>query len=137
MVPVTVATQSTPLPTVSERAPRTGGYGRGGAVVHGTSCHSVLGYEDLKHPFFGTGVRDMVARQVSRACADGGWEVACGADGTGWAKAVKDDKSPDKRLGITMMPRTLVKRPRAELANFIGFVRRCFVSTTAPDLRTP
>src|SRR5437868_1562545 len=42
MVPVALAIQSTSLPTVSERAPRTGGYGRGGAVVHGTSCHSVL-----------------------------------------------------------------------------------------------
>jgi hypothetical protein len=60
------AIQSTSLPTVSGRAPRAGGYGRGGAVVHGTSCHSVLGYEDLKHPFFRTGVRDMAHAKFPR-----------------------------------------------------------------------
>src|SRR5258708_22375679 len=71
MWPVTWAETSVPLPTVSGRRPRAGGYGRAGAVVHGTSCHSVLGYEDVKHPFFGTGTRAMPARQSVRLFAAG------------------------------------------------------------------
>lgn len=115
MRPETWAEKSLPFPTVAGRGPRAGGYGRGGAVVHGTSCHSVLGNEDLKHPFFGRGVRDMVARQASRLCAAGGCVVACGGVGTGagsvegdaagCAEAVKNDKHADRRLATTMMLR--------------------------------
>jgi len=50
---IEVATQSVVLPTIWARRPRAGGCGYGGAVVQGTSRHSVLGYEDVKHPFFG------------------------------------------------------------------------------------
>src|SRR6516225_8233226 len=67
----TWAETSLPLPTVSGRGPRAGGYGRAGAVVHGTSCHSVLGYEDVKHPFFGRGTRAMPLCQSCRVFADG------------------------------------------------------------------
>jgi len=47
--------------------------------MHGTCCHSVLGYEALKHPLFGKEVRDMDLRQASRfaACAAGGCVLPC------------------------------------------------------------
>src|SRR5580704_14663734 len=61
MWPVTWAETSLPLPTVSGRRPRAGGYGTAGAVVHGTSCHWVLGYEDVKHPLCGWGTCAMPA----------------------------------------------------------------------------
>jgi hypothetical protein len=65
----TWAAKSLPLPTILGRGPLAGGCGFVGAVVHGTSRHSGLGYDDVKHPVFGNGVRDMVARQASRLCA--------------------------------------------------------------------
>src|SRR5215831_9992609 len=72
MWPVTWAETSMPLPIWSARPPpRAGGYGIAGAVVHGTSCHSVLGYEDVKHPFFGRGTRAMPLCQSCRVFADG------------------------------------------------------------------
>ena len=75
------------------RGPRAGGYGSAGAVVHGTSCHWVLGYEDVKQPFC-EGACAMPARQVS-SCADdgseiGGCAVAGGAVGAGAGCAVGD-----------------------------------------------
>jgi hypothetical protein len=80
MWPVTWAETSVPLPIWSgRRPPLAGGYGRAGAVVHGTSCHSVLGYEDVKHPFLGAGTRAIPLRQSCRVFADG----ACVAAGGG------------------------------------------------------
>ncbi len=80
MWPVTWAETSMPLPTWSVRPlPRAGGYGRAGAVVHGTSCHSGLGYEDVKHPFFGRGTRAMPLCQSCRLFVDGSGVV----DGAG------------------------------------------------------
>ena len=57
---------SLPPPTASELFAPTPVRPRGydGGVVHGTSCQSVLGYDALKHPFFGRGVRDMDARHA-------------------------------------------------------------------------
>src|SRR5208282_128519 len=129
----TWAAKSLPLPTVSGRRPRAGGYGCSGGVAHGTSCHSVFGYVALKHPFFGMGARDMDARQASHCAGDGravvsGGEscncnVGAGAGSVGagtCAHVTRLDKSPDSRLATTMMPRTLVTRPRAELEDFMG-----------------
>src|SRR6266446_5621924 len=82
MWPVTWAETSMPLPIWSGRPPpRAGGYGRAGAVVHGTSCHSAFGYEDVKHPFFGRGTRAMPLCQSCRVFADGCCVVAGGGFG--------------------------------------------------------
>jgi hypothetical protein len=82
--PVTLVETSLPLPTVSDRRPpRAGGYGRAGAVVQGSSRHSVVGYEEVKHPFFGRGTRSMPLRQSCRLFADGGRVVAAGGVGPG------------------------------------------------------
>jgi hypothetical protein len=43
--------------------------GYGDAVVLGTSRHSLLGYEALKEPFFGSGVCAMEILQLSRSLA--------------------------------------------------------------------
>jgi hypothetical protein len=84
MWPVTWAETSVPLPIWSgRRPPRAGGYGRCGAVTHGISCHSVLGYEDVKHPFFGAGTRTMPLRQSCRVFADGGGAAVGGGAGFG------------------------------------------------------
>jgi hypothetical protein len=129
VVSVTLAVQSMPLPTISGRDPRAGGYGRGSAVVHATSCHSVFGKEDSKHPFFGTGVRDMVASQASWLWAGAVWEVACGAvcggadcadGGAGCAEAEKHHKKP----AMNVMPRAVVSRAYSELTDFIGVLQR-------------
>jgi hypothetical protein len=64
MVPVaTSVTTSLPLPTVGELGPLAGIKGIGGAALHGTSCHSVLGCDAVKQPGFATGTRAMPARQ--------------------------------------------------------------------------
>jgi hypothetical protein len=100
---ITSAETSLPLPTVSGQGRSDGGYGRCGGVAQGTSCHSVLGSEDLKHPFFGTGIRDIFSRHAFRLSADGGVTFASAAVGTdagavggasGWAEATKGEKSP-------------------------------------------
>jgi hypothetical protein len=85
----------------------------------------VLGNEDLKHPFFGKGVCDMVARQASRACAVGGCVVLSGGVGVGagcaegavlgWAQAAKEEKSPKEKLRTTK-----VRPPHTELGIFIS-----------------
>jgi len=71
----------------------------------------------------------MVPCQACRLSADGGWGVACGvvcegavcvADGAGWAEAVKVEKSPDRRLTVAIMQKTLMTRPRAELEDSMG-----------------
>jgi hypothetical protein len=42
----------------------------------------------------------------------------------GWVEAVKEHKSPGRRLVITMMPEALEPRPRTELENaFIAYLR--------------
>ena len=96
--------------------------------MHGTSFHSVLGYKDSKHPFLGTGVRDMVVRQSS-LCFDGRCGAICGRVGAGtgpvgagtpgWAGAGKDAKSTARRFAATVEPKILVKRPHDELEYFI------------------
>ena len=77
-VPGTWAEASVPLPMVSADGglPCTGGYGRCGAVVHGTSCQSALGYEVVKHPFFGRGTCAIPARQFFCCSANGCCMVA-------------------------------------------------------------
>ena len=91
----------------------------------------VLGNEDLKHPFFGTGVRAMAACQASRFCGDGGCAAVGGGAGggagiveagtPGSAEAAKGDMSPAKRLATIVTPRTVVMYPRVELQDLIGF----------------
>jgi hypothetical protein len=95
--------------------------------VHGTSCHSVFGYVAVKHPFWGVGVRDMVARQASRfadSVADGWVAVGAGADSleagiSGSAGVARLDQSADKKLAMTIMPRTFPTGPRVEPENFM------------------
>jgi len=53
---------SLPAPTTNGRGPRLGGMGMGGAVEHGTSCHSVFGYSEVKHPALGAGKCGMASR---------------------------------------------------------------------------
>ena len=53
--PVTEKSWPSPSPTWN---------GIDGAFTQGTSCHSLLGYEALKHPFFGKGTCAMDFRQV-------------------------------------------------------------------------
>jgi hypothetical protein len=59
--------------------------GINGAFAQGTSCHSVFGYEALKHPFFGKRTRAMDFRQACHfaACAAGGCVVASEEAATG------------------------------------------------------
>src|ERR1017187_10768932 len=59
-----------PPPTVFGLDPpaRVRGSGYEGGVVHGTSCHSVLGYEALKHPFLGRGDRKSTRLNSSHRC---------------------------------------------------------------------
>jgi hypothetical protein len=75
--PPTIA--GVPPPLLPPPLPLTCGRGgRGGAVEQGTSCHSLFGYDAVKHPFFGKGVRTMALRQVSRTSDfAGGCEVCC------------------------------------------------------------
>jgi hypothetical protein len=70
-LPIASADASFPLPTLSGRGPRAGGYGSAGAVVQDTSCQSVLGYEDAKHPLLDGGIRAMPALQFFNSSADG------------------------------------------------------------------
>ncbi len=55
-----------------------------GAVVHGCSCHCVLGYFTVKHPCFGSGVFFMVLCQATLADAS-----SCGADCVCCARATQ------------------------------------------------
>ena len=126
---VTWATKSLlpPPPTVSELFPPTRVRGRGndGGVVHGTSCQSVLGYDALKHPFPGRGVRTMNSCQASRlpGCAGTG-EGSCATSG---------GQVEHSRLAKTMVPRTLT-HPRGGLEDLMGWLltwdlRSGFLST--------
>ena len=71
-------------PTTSGRD-RRAKFGYGDGRPQGTSCHSAFGYEAVKHPFLGAGVRAIVARQASRLAASSadGCGAALGA-GVGW-----------------------------------------------------
>src|SRR5580704_9690853 len=125
MWPVTWATTSLPLPTVSGRAPAAGGYGRTGAFVQGISCHSVFGYAAVKQPCFGTGTFAIDARQASRCAAVGCTTTAAvppslAAGVSGSAAVARLDDSAHSRLAAAMMLRTIVTRPRAELDDFMG-----------------
>jgi hypothetical protein len=124
--PVTCAVRSLvpPPPTVfgGGRSPCAGRSGRSGAFVHGTSIHWVFGYSALKQPSFGRGVRAIESRQAF-CFANSSGDVA--AAGLGAARFVENrpegsaetakDMSPDRRLPIAMMPRTLETSPRAVL----------------------
>ena len=46
--------------------PFDGGYGRSGAVTHGTSCHAILGYSAVKHPAFGFGPHLCLGMHLAR-----------------------------------------------------------------------
>jgi hypothetical protein len=83
MWPVTWAETSLPLPTVFGQDPHSGGNGIAGGVVDRTSCPSVLGWEDVKHPVFGWGTCAMPARQSFGLFVDGGGVVAGGEVGGG------------------------------------------------------
>jgi hypothetical protein len=116
--PDTWAAKSLPSPTVLGRLPLANGYGYGGAVVHRTSCHSVLGYEALKHPAIGKRARDMDARQASRLpdCAGAGCVEACAMS---WGEIAQGRKNSHSRLAKTMVPGT-VTHLRASLKDLIG-----------------
>ena len=66
----------------------------------------------------------MVARQASRlatSSADGCVAaLGAGVGSVGWARAAKDDISPDSRLAANIMLRSRATRPRAELEYFMG-----------------
>jgi hypothetical protein len=85
------ATKSVPLPTVAGLGRVAGPYESGGAVVHGTSSHSVLGYKAWKHPCFGMGVRTMDRCQISWLpdCPAGGCVVTCAPQGLALAISIK------------------------------------------------
>jgi hypothetical protein len=110
MEPVTWAEKSLPLPTLSDRGPRAGGYGAGGAVVHGTDCHWVFGYVALKHPFFGIGARDIDARQASWLMDGAGDGCAVAGGGGSCAHVARLDKSPESRLATITIRPTVVRR---------------------------
>lgn len=59
------ATKSVPPPTIFGPGPLAGSSGRCGPTAHGTSRHTVLGYDALKHPFLGKRARNMEDRQAS------------------------------------------------------------------------
>src|ERR1700685_544579 len=90
----------------------------------GTSCHSAFGYEAVKHPFLGAGVRAIVARQASRLAASSadGCGAALGAEvgSAGWAWVANDDIGPASRLAANRMPRNLATRPCAEVQSLMG-----------------
>jgi hypothetical protein len=65
----------------------------------------------------------MAARQASRlasSSADGRVVALGGVGWVGWARAAKDDTSPDSRLTASIMLRSLAMRPHAELEHFMG-----------------
>jgi hypothetical protein len=106
MRPDTSAEKSLPSPTVLGPTPArfaavskcgdTTGYG--GAVLHGTSCHSVPGYDALKHPLVDEGVRDMELRQASRLA-----RLASAAGGEACAMSLGE--GPAKRPATTAQAR--------------------------------
>ena len=117
---VTWAETSWPLPIWSGRPPpRAGGYGRAGAVVHGTSCHSVLGYEDVKHPFFGAGTRAMPLRQSCRALTDGGGVAAAGG-GLGFGVCARPSGAVNNAVN-TARPSAIIARRDPGLFHEFGF----------------
>jgi hypothetical protein len=120
MEPVAWADQSPfPAPTISGRKPVVGSCA--GAVSQRTSCHSVFGYAALKQPVFGKGARDMETRQSSGLPGSAREGARSLETGTSCGPAVaRLEKSPDSKLAATMIPRTLVKRPRPELEDFMG-----------------
>src|SRR5712671_4160265 len=66
--PGTSAVKAMPWPTLCGfgDGPFDGGYGRSGAVTHGTSCHATFGYSAVKQPAFGLGSRDIASRHALR-----------------------------------------------------------------------
>jgi hypothetical protein len=91
------------------------------------------GYDDVKHPFFGNGTRDMVARQASRLCSEGGCVAAAGAGcvgaarvdpGAGWAEAVKHDKNPGRKPAIAITRRIPKTPTLSDLDDFMVTLQR-------------
>jgi hypothetical protein len=59
---------SLPFPMTLGRGPLRGGFGNFDGGLHGTSRHSLFGYEAVKHPFFGTGTLPMSFSHSCRRC---------------------------------------------------------------------
>ena len=80
----------------------------------------------------------MVARQASRlrdsAVGAGAGSLEAGAPGS--AKVARLDTSPERRLPMTMVPRTFVAGPRADLEDFMAspLTNDTGQSTLEPDL---
>jgi hypothetical protein len=92
----------------------------------------VFGYTALKQPFFGRGVRVMVARHASRlrdatVGAGARFSASLEAGVVGWAEVPKDEKSPNSRFATIMMPRTVVPRAR-------GGLKKVFMTTLRGQL---
>jgi hypothetical protein len=118
--PGTSAVKATPWPTLCGfgDGPSAGGYGRSGAVVHGTSCHAILGYSAVKHPAFGLGNRDIASRQALRFAASSGDSFVAAASGD--AAVARLDSGPDDRPATSKTPRIFVMHPRAALKDFMA-----------------
>jgi hypothetical protein len=103
---------------------RRAGFGNGDGRPQGTSCHSGFGYEAVKQPFLGAGVRAIAAPQalrLSSSSADGcDAGLGAGVGAVVWARAAMDDIGPASRLAANMMLRHLAMRPRAEPESVIG-----------------
>jgi hypothetical protein len=129
--------------------PRSGGFGYGDGRKHGTSCHSLLGYEASKHPFFGAGTRTIALRQASRsaACASTPWaaagegETLCGA-GAGascgaacamsWRGIAPDKKSPPSMLAANTTPTPVTAAGLTLAVNWV-----CRALSSALQLKFP
>jgi hypothetical protein len=81
-----------------------------------------VGYEDVKHPFFGRGIPDIFSRQTFISFFDGGWALAFGAVVVGdaavtrnWARAKTHDKK-------TTRPMTFVPHPHTEIELFTAYL---------------
>jgi hypothetical protein len=103
----TVADASVPFPTLAALSPRAGKYGFR-KVAHGTSFHSVLGYVAPKHlslfslVFFGSGTREISARQSARLFGDATGTAGSLALGVSFcAKPTIGNSSPNKALDTT------------------------------------
>src|ERR1700733_6616394 len=93
--PGTSAVKATPWPTLCGfgDGPSAGGYGRSGAVTHGTSCHATFGYSAVKHPAFGLGNRDIASRHALRFAASSGDGLVAAASGD--AAMARPGNSPE------------------------------------------
>jgi hypothetical protein len=134
-------------PTVLGSGPfpsfRWGGLRYGDGRKHGTSCHSMLGYEASKQPFFGKGARAIALRQASRfaasvsaVCAAVGkgetfWGVIRGA-GCGAACAMsRREAAPDKKSPPSML--AAKTKPRRVTATGLNLAFHCVWRTLSSE----